>query len=135
MPQVAPRTSKPKPSSIIMKHKVGAHGRSLMRKRYHKHNAEKPEKIQAMLLDPERRKHVGPCCKSSDGTVCGTKKWGDGVGALYDDDYTKYWECMGCRKLLDEPAAAVAVAGDDFDDDVNDEALAAMAAAAEAKRG
>ncbi len=69
---------------------------------------EKPEKIEAMLRDPAKRKHVGPCCATIDGTLRGTKKWGDGNGS---DDGSgtgrKVYECMGCRKLLERPRDGV----------------------------
>ena len=63
-PQVVPS----KPSSAIKK------------QRKHPKPPEAPNKIEAMLHDPEKRKHVGPCCVSRDGTIRGEKKWGDGKG-------------------------------------------------------
>ena len=65
--------------------------------------AEKPHKIEQLLQDPEKRKHLGPCCVSYDGSIRGTKKWGDyPPGSLYTDG-TYFFECMGCRKILDQP--------------------------------
>ena len=55
-----------------------------------------------MLQDPVKRKHVGPCCVSYDGTIRGEKKWGDFKGSEYTDG-TIFYECMGCRELLEEP--------------------------------
>ena len=59
---------------------------------------EKPEKIEAMLRDPARRRHVGPwpCCVTFDGTIAGTKTWGMGNGSD-DGKGGKVFECMWCR--------------------------------------
>ena len=65
-----------------------------------------------MLRDPAKRKHVGPCCKTFDGTICGTKKWFDGGGSD-DGKGGKVYECMGCRKLLERPPFD-GVTGDDI---------------------
>ena len=72
------------------------------KQRKHPKKPEKPEKIEAMLQDPMKRKHVGPCCVSYDGTIRGEKKWGDFKGSEYTDG-TIFYECMGCRELLEEP--------------------------------
>ena len=56
-----------------------------MRERKSVKPPEKPDKIEAALRDPEKRKHLGPCCVTSDGSICGTKKWGDGKGFQYKD--------------------------------------------------
>lgn len=68
----------------------------------HRKAPERPEKIEAMLQIPEKRKFYGPCCVSADGTVRGTKKWGDGKGSevLKGDPV---FICGGCMKLLDRP--------------------------------
>ena len=44
---------------------------------------------------------------TKDGTISGTKKWGDGKGSEYTDG-TIYYECMGCRKELDKPELSTA---------------------------
>ena len=98
-------------------------------------------KIEAMLQDPEKRKHVGPCCVSFDGTIRGEKRWGDGKGSEYTDG-SRFWECMGCRKKLEEPEAASTAAGateDDFELDAALDAaewakIEAIEAAQKAKR-
>tara|TARA_B110000046_G_C12871341_1_gene346141 strand:- start:325 stop:717 length:393 start_codon:yes stop_codon:yes gene_type:complete len=97
VPQVVP--SKPQPT---------------IKKKEKKHvkPPEKPEKIELMLRDPAKRKHVGPCCKTFDGTICGTKKWFDGGGSD-DGKGGKVYECMGCRKLLERPPFD-GVTGDDI---------------------
>ena len=46
-----------------------------------RHGPAKPEKIEEMLNDPVKRKHLGPCCVSKDGMLRGEKKWGDGAGS------------------------------------------------------
>ena len=76
----------------------------------------KPEQIRAQLLNPEKRAHLGPCCKTLDGTkwIYGTKKWGDGKGFPYTDGSTGY-ECHGCRKLLKETPTTAATADFKFD--------------------
>ena len=86
--------------------------------RIQKHKpAEKPEKIEEMLRNPQKRQHVGPCCTTRDGKIRGFKKWGDGKGceALYGG--ARLYECMGCRELLTQP--------DDDGFGVDDEAAAA----------
>lgn len=88
---------------------------------------EKPEKIQALLLDPVKRKHLGPCCKTPDGKICGEKKWGDGKGSQYTDG-TIFYECMGCREELAEPPVGAAAADDEFDDAAWAQIEAAVAA-------
>ena len=55
------------------------------------------------------RAYLGPWCKTAglDGsTISGTKKWGDGKGSEYTDGEL-YFECMGCRTVLDKPPAHV----------------------------
>jgi hypothetical protein len=77
--------------------------------------AEKPHKIEQLLQDPEKRKHLGPCCVSYDGSIRGTKKWGDyPPGSLYTDG-TYFFECMGCRKILDQPPPGTCGTSDDFE--------------------
>ena len=117
MPEAA--TSKPK----------GAIGK---KQRKNPKKAEKPENIEAMLRDPDRRKHVGPCCVSFDGTIRGTKKWGDGKGGEYTDG-TRFWECMGCRKLLEKPPPG-ATADDLEADEAESAKIAAIEAASKAAR-
>ena len=56
-----------------------------------------------MLCDPTKRIHVGPCCVTFDGTIRGTKKWGDFKGCASTDPDVVVFECMGCRKLLARP--------------------------------
>ena len=65
-----------------------------------RHGPAKPEKIEEMLNDPVKRKHLGPCCVSKDGMLRGEKKWGDGAGSS-DGKGGKVYVCMGCRKLLE----------------------------------
>ena len=94
MPRVAPAS---KPAATIKK--TGKYT-----KKFNK-PPEKPEKIEALLKDPARRKHLGPCCVSADGSVRGTKQWGDGGGAagFLNGKACPIYECMGCRKILDNP--------------------------------
>ena len=89
---------------------------------------EKPHKIEEKLRDPEKRKHLGPCCVTYDGTIRGTKKWGDfPPGSLYKDG-THFYECMGCRKELEEPPPGATA--DDLE--MDEAAWAAVAAVQEA---
>jgi hypothetical protein len=95
MPSALPSNSKPRP--IIKK-----------KQRMYPKPPEKLEKIAAMLSDPLKRCHLGPCCftNTKDGCICGTKKWGDGKGSKYADG-TIFFECFGCRGELEEPSAGV----------------------------
>ena len=69
-----------------------------------RHGPAKPEKIEEMLNDPVKRKHLGPCCVSKDGMLRGEKKWGDG-----DGKGGKVYVCMGCRKLLEREVCCLSV--------------------------
>ena len=71
-----------------------------IKKKDTRHGPARPEKIEEMLNDPMKRKHLGPCCVSKDGMLRGEKKWGDGAGSS-DGNGGKVYVCMGCRKLLD----------------------------------
>ena len=89
---------------------------------------EKPHKIEEKLRNPEKRKHLGPCCVTYDGTIRGTKSWGDfPPGSLYKDG-THFYECMGCRKELEEPPPGATA--DDLE--MDEAAWAAVAAVQEA---
>ena len=100
----------PRPSSKAQRTSYQSSKKKERQRKYPK-PPEKPHKIQAALLDPEKRTHLGPCCVTYDGTIRGTKKWGDGKGSLYmDSDLTDptdvFYECMGCRKMLEKPPPA-----------------------------
>ena len=71
-----------------------------IKKKDTRHGPARPEKIEEMLNDPMKRKHLGPCCVSKDGMLRGEKKWGDGAGSS-DGKGGKVYVCMGCRKLLE----------------------------------
>jgi len=73
--------------------------------RVHVKPAEKPETIERNLRDPVKRKYIGACCVTFDGTIRGTRTWGDAT--CKTAVVTKQWykghpiyECMGCRKPL-----------------------------------
>ena len=91
----------------------------------HKKNPEKPHKIEAMLRNPSQRKHVGPCCKTFDGTISGTMKWGDGDGCALEGTDERTWVCSACRKELDPGTAE--------DEQQEDTLFAAMVADASAR--
>jgi hypothetical protein len=98
MPTVAPSA---KPTSAISKKK----------KRMYPKPSEKPERIEAMLREPSKRCHLGPCCVTMDGSICGSKKWGDGKGSKYADG-TIFYECFGCRGELEKPPVDGATSDD-----------------------
>ena len=64
-----------------------------------------------MLREPSKRCHLGPCCVTMDGSICGSKKWGDGKGSKYADG-TIFYECFGCRGELEKPPVDGATSDD-----------------------
>ena len=64
--------------------------------------------IERNLHDPQKRKYIGTCCMTKDGTIRGLRTYGDATCKPSAAVKTQPWykgppiyECMGCREPLE----------------------------------